>query len=88
MIIDERLKQIANDLFSDCQTREMMEMAKELLALRKAFSEPVVWAHVDELDKAVKVNGDGMMCGFGYVTKDWTAPNTILLYRKPENSTT
>lgn len=76
------------DFASHVSVEAVIVMAKELLALRKAFSEPVVWAHVDELDKAVKVNGDGMMCGFGYVTKDWTAPNTILLYRKPQNSTT
>jgi len=43
MISDDRLRDIANDLFSDCQRREMMEMAKELLALRKAFGEPVAF---------------------------------------------
>lgn len=84
MISDERLAQLADDsMICKVSWDERLSMAREIMVLRKAFNEPVVWALEHELEKAMKVNGDGMMCGFGYVTKDWTAPNTIFLYRKP-----
>jgi len=43
MISDERLEQFAHDKRMCNVTEEIVSMAKELLALRKAFSEPYGW---------------------------------------------
>lgn len=44
MISDERLAQLADvKMICICKDDEYQEMARELLALRKAFNEPVIY---------------------------------------------
>jgi hypothetical protein len=45
MISDERLEQFAHDKRMCNVTEEIVSMAKELLAQRKAFTQPIVWIH-------------------------------------------
>lgn len=47
MISNERLEEFAYDKRMCNVTEEIVSMARELLALRKAFSEPVAWRHDD-----------------------------------------
>jgi len=70
MISDERLEEVINGdiLFTD----EQREMAKELLAYRKAFSEPVASVYFDSYY--------GYQASFANPTK---LNNGDFLYRKP-----
>lgn len=43
MISDERVKKISEGAYVTVLPREIEDMAKELLALRKAFSEPAAY---------------------------------------------
>lgn len=46
MISDERLEQLADDnIICKVSWDERVWMASELLALRKAFTQPIVWIH-------------------------------------------
>lgn len=58
MISDERLKQLASSAAWTCiQDDEGSEMARELLALRKAFSEPAAWVPMSQLSLLWKKKG-------------------------------
>ena len=77
MISDERLDKIADSIEWPI-TGEISAMAKELLAYRKAFSEPVVW-----IDPQVVINFQ-----YGDKIKEWAwskkiEDTDIPLYRKP-----
>lgn len=90
MISDERLNEILGALCTDSlhdyeqvfdgiKHGEIGDMAKELLALRKAFSEPVAWVNqtdVDQLESHILAKrSKSLAC-------------TLPLYRKPTDSTT
>lgn len=81
MISDERLEMISKyDTFVSLGETEAM--AKELLALRKAFSEPVCCIEPPELDYLS--NGDDARVYWPKAAEH----GDILLYRKPTDSTT
>ncbi|WP_205954166.1 hypothetical protein [Pantoea stewartii] len=76
MISDEDLRRIAEDDYVQCG--DASAMAKELLAYRKAFSEPVVW-----IDPQLVINFQ-----YGDKIKEWAwskkiEDTDIPLYRKP-----
>ena len=83
MISNERLEELvmfkpsgANTINS-AHRDEWQEMAKELLAYRKAFSEPVACTMPNEMD-SLPGGCDCRMWG-----PDCAEPGDILLYRKP-----
>ncbi|WP_058973982.1 hypothetical protein [Type-D symbiont of Plautia stali] len=83
MISDERLEQISQ--CSDVATLfayEQRQMARELLELRKAFSEPVCCIEPPELDYLS--HGDDARVYWPKAAEH----GDILLYRKPTDSTT
>jgi len=76
MISDERLEQFAHDKRMCNVTEEIVLMAKELLALRKAFGEPVAFTAQGNLD------GFGGSVGYMWPPGN-EKPNDVALYRKP-----
>ena len=81
MISDERLEDIADERLTERQlgldSSEVISMAKELLALRKAFSEPVAMSSGDDYELIWCVNPTSHGIG-----------ETEEFYRKPTDSTT
>ncbi|QGY29806.1 hypothetical protein [Pantoea cypripedii] len=75
MISDERLSFI--DRNPDMFYPEHVELARELLALRKAFSEPVCCIETPELDYLANGNDGRVYCPEAEEHGD------IFLYRKP-----
>lgn len=77
MISDERLVEIAEDGF--LHHGDSKAMAKELLALRKAFSDPIAWIH----------QTTGVMIKNSVIEEVRKQSGVwIPLYRKPTESTT
>lgn len=73
MISDDRLERIIQ--LNDCYSpEEMKDMAKELLAYRKAFSEPAIWANRTDVD-----NFDDHILA----RRNQSLACTLPLYRKP-----
>ncbi|HBZ17543.1 MAG TPA: hypothetical protein DEO73_17525 [Pantoea sp.] len=92
MISDERLKEILGALCTDSlhdyeqvfdgiENGEIGDMAKELLALRKAFSEPVAFTAQSNLD------GFGGSVGYMWPPGN-EKPTDVALYQKSTDSTT
>ncbi|WP_217548897.1 hypothetical protein [Pantoea sp. GbtcB22] len=79
MISDERLEQFAHDKRMCNVTEEIVSMAKELIAMRKAFSEPAAWVNRTDVEQfephILAKRSKSLAC-------------TLPLYRKPIDSAT
>lgn len=73
MISDERLEKIARG-FEWPLTGEAAEMAKELQAYRRAFSDPAIWANKTDVDTVA----DHILA-----RKNQSLACTLPLYQKP-----
>lgn len=82
MISDERLAEIVSGGEHSLMLSECAGIAQELLALRKAFSEPVCCIEPPELDYLS--HGDDARVYWPKAAEH----GDILLYRKPTDSTT
>ncbi len=80
MISNERLAQLADvKMICICKDDEYQEMAGELLALRKAFSEPAAWVPMSQLSLLWKKNGVVVEADLSAIQRF----NEVPLYCKP-----